>query len=79
MPRDIVEKGVAVTVDFHSTLAPLGRKPRNRARTDIVAAREFGKRLALVAALDRLALSVIGEFERSAHFLPSRHGARSRP
>jgi hypothetical protein len=30
----------------------------------------------LVAALDRLALLVIGEFERSAHFLPARHGAR---
>jgi hypothetical protein len=46
MPRNIVEKGVAVTVDFHSILAPLGRKPRNRARTDIVSAREFGKRSA---------------------------------
>jgi hypothetical protein len=30
----------------------------------------------LVAALDRLALLVIGEFERSAHFLPARRGAR---
>jgi hypothetical protein len=30
----------------------------------------------LVAALDRLALLVIGELELSAHFLPARHGPR---
>jgi putative SOS response-associated peptidase YedK len=33
-------------------------------------------RVALFAALDRLALLVIGKFERSAHFLPARHGPR---
>jgi hypothetical protein len=30
---------------------------------------------ASVAAPDRLALLVIGEFERSAHFLPARNGS----
>jgi hypothetical protein len=30
----------------------------------------------LVAALDRLALLVIGKFERSAHSLPARHPRR---
>jgi hypothetical protein len=33
-------------------------EPRNRRLTDIVAAGDFGKRLALLAALDRLALLV---------------------
>jgi hypothetical protein len=35
------------------------------------------QRLAPVAALDRLALLVIDELERSAHSLPARHGTRS--
>src|ERR1700730_7939444 len=46
-------------------------QPRNRRRADVVAAGDVGKRLALVAALDRLALLVIGELERPAHFLPA--------
>src|SRR6266478_10018913 len=49
-------------------------QPRNRRRADLVGASDVGKRLALVAALDRLALLVIAEFERSAHFLPARNG-----
>jgi hypothetical protein len=53
------------------------RQPRNRARADVVAAADVVKRFALVAALDRLALLVIGELERSAHSLPARHGSRS--
>jgi hypothetical protein len=50
---------------------------RNRRRADVVAAGDVGKRLALIPALDRLALLVVSEFERSAHFLSARHGPRS--
>jgi hypothetical protein len=39
---------------------PSGRQPRNRRRADVVAAGDVGKRLALLAALDRLALLVFG-------------------
>jgi hypothetical protein len=53
-------------------------KARNRRRADVVAAPDVGKGfVAGIAALDRLALLVIGELERSAHFLPARHGPRS--
>jgi hypothetical protein len=39
---------------------------------DVVAAGDVRQRFALIAALDRLALLVISEFERSAHFLSAR-------
>ena len=48
-----------------------GGEPRNRRRADVLASPNVGKGLALLAALDRLALPVIGRFERPAHFLPA--------
>ena len=45
-------------------------EPRNRRRADVVTAGDVGKCLALVAALDRLLLLVIGQLGRSAHLLP---------
>jgi hypothetical protein len=59
-----------------TTLAKSGCEAGNRRRADVVGAGDVGKCLALVAALDRLALLVIGEFERWAHFLPTLHGSR---
>jgi hypothetical protein len=57
----------------HRVTVRSGREPGNRRRADVVAAGDVGKCVALLTALDRLAL-VIGEFEWSAHFLASRHG-----
>jgi hypothetical protein len=46
-------------------------EPRNRARADVVAAREFRKRNALRPSSAGLGLLCRGQFRRSAHMLPT--------